>query len=87
MTHANIAGLVRLRFIVERKGQMTRQGRAAWACYSRRRKRAGLDQLTVPAILQERWKRSQWPYDKRGELLSETLGRAPGIITEGELTA
>ncbi len=76
----NVARLCRLYFIVERSRQMTKQGRGAWRVYERRRLQKGLSSLDIPALMQERYKRSLWPYDRPRETMGQTLRRAPDEI-------
>lgn len=68
----------RLYVIVKMLPAGSARWRAAWRCYSKRRKAEGLCQLTAPAELQVRYKRGLWPYDgARDEPLSEILQRQP----------
>lgn len=55
--------IVRLYVIAKTKGFHTRQGLAAWRLYNAYRKRMGLGWLDVPAELQTRWYRNEWPFD------------------------
>lgn len=68
----------RLYVIVKLAPQGSRQWRAAWRAYSKRRRLEGLCHLAAPAEFERAYRRKLWPFDgPKTETLGRILARQP----------